>query len=188
MTERYCVGVDMGSRDLAGMEHDTLVTLRHVGLTAEVATHIVGGCYVTSVAVLGADTAERLARAFSKRGMTAASFPSIEAAGEGSKGYVRAQTAAAAQHEKQSGRLITFAGDDSLSGTASVDTLVTKTPIDEVVALGGEVGPDDLVVIDGFARPTYEGGRLILHVTPLADGRFRTFEISNPHQCCGGLH
>lgn len=168
------------------MEHDSLVTLDQMGVWAEVATQIVGGYYVASAALGDEQLAERVAAAFNQRGMTAITnaLPPRGA----SMAMRRAHQAALLHRDKAGGRVVRFAGDAALAPTIAVSDLLTGTPIDEVVALGGDIGPEDQIVVNGFARPTYSVGVLTLHVTPLADGRFRTFEIAHPHQCCGGLH
>ena len=189
MSERFCVGVDLASRDLAGIEHDSLVTLYQMGIWAEVATHIIGGFYVASAALPDRQTANRVAAAFNQRGMSAATD---EATGDpnvrANVAVDRSRQAARLHRNKVGGRVVRFVGDVTLDATVTVTQLLAGTPIDGVIALGGKVRPEDEIVIDGFARPTYAEGKLILHVTPLADGRYRTFEIANPHQCCGGLH
>ena len=58
-----------------------------------------------------------------------------------------------------------------------------------VVGIGAPVGEDDLVdTLDGHLRPerTPDGDRLL--VEPAGPGRWRPAEISDPHQCCGGVH
>ncbi len=188
MTATFCVGVDLASRDLSGMEHDSLVTLDQMGIWAEVATHIVGGFYVTSMALTSGPTADRVAAAFNHRGMTAATDAIVGGHRGASAAFDRAHQAAVRHRDKMGGRVVRFAGDDTLASTVAVTDLLWTTPIDDVVALGGHIKPEDQIVVDGFARPTYASGQLTLHVTPLADGRYRTFEIAHPHQCCGGLH
>lgn len=168
------------------MEHDSLVTLDQMGVWAEVTTHIVGDYYVASAALGDPPTAERVAAAFNQRGMTAITDALLPRGA--STAMQRAHHAALLHRDKAGGRVVRFAGDAAVAPTIAVSDLLATTPIDEVVALGGKIGSEDQIVVNGFARPTYSGGVLTLHVTPLADGRYRTFEIANPHQCCGGLH
>ena len=63
-----------------------------------------------------------------------------------------------------------------------------SSAIHEIRALGADVSDETEVVLDGFVRPQYEAGRIVLYVTARGDGLFQTYETADPHQCCGGLH
>jgi hypothetical protein len=84
------------------------------------------------------------------------------------------------------GRAVRFPGQSLLTGRLPAAELVTRSAIDEVVAIGVPVGPDSVVETAGFLRPTFTGGRLVLLVEPAAGGVLRPVEIEQPHQCCGG--
>jgi hypothetical protein len=90
------------------------------------------------------------------------------------------------------GRLVRFHGSKMLPESASVRTLTTSTAIDRVEPLtetmGGGIKGKTEIVLNGYCRPVLVDGERVLYVTPRSDARWQTYEIANPHQCCGGLH
>ena len=47
--------------------------------------------------------------------------------------------------------------------------------------------PDDATLsINGFTRPTFQGGKLELYVERVAGGLFAPVERQSPQECCGG--
>ena len=182
------IGLDLPGNDLAKLEHRTLTWLDEEGIAAvEVATHILDGRYVASVAI-AADVPRALATA-AHRGFVVA-LPAMLADGvicpvETPLG--RAVAAASNHYRRTGGRLVHFAGDALTKGTqVGAANLVVSSAIDEIVVLGATAGPDAVVVTNGFARPMMQSGRTVLVVTPFGDDRFRPFETQNPHRCCGG--
>jgi hypothetical protein len=83
-------------------------------------------------------------------------------------------------------RAVRFPGQDRLTGRHRAGDIMAWSEIDEVVGVGVPVGPDATVDTQGFLRPTYQAGRLVLLVEPAAGGVLRPSEIEQPHQCCGG--
>lgn len=84
------------------------------------------------------------------------------------------------------GRVVRSPGP-SFTGPVPVADLVEAGLV--VVGIGAPVGEDDLVdTLDGHLRPerSPDGDRLL--VEPAGPGRWRPAEISDPHQCCGGVH
>ena len=86
---------------------------------------------------------------------------------------------------RRSGRLFRFPGADDLVGRMTVAQLVARSAVDDVVMLGGQpLDPDTVVDTQGFVRPHFEGGRVVLHVRPAADGVAVPFEQPHPTPCC----
>lgn len=83
-------------------------------------------------------------------------------------------------------RAVRFPGQDRLTGRHRAGDITAWSEIDEVVGIGVPVGPDATVDTQGFLRPTYQAGRLVLLVEPAAGALLRPSEIEQPHQCCGG--
>jgi hypothetical protein len=82
------------------------------------------------------------------------------------------------------GRAIRFRGQDAIPEECSVGEIVRRTDIDRVEGVGAAVDDRTVVVTHRFLRPTFSAGELVLHVTPLADGRFQPFESGTPYRCC----
>jgi hypothetical protein len=109
--------------------------------------------------------------------------------GEEFRELVADLSAACERHrDRTSGRLVMFRGSAALGELVSVETLVSSTVIERVDAFGLPVEPGDSVLLKGYARPILVEGETVLHVTPLANGGFVTYEIADPHQCCDGHH
>lgn len=83
-------------------------------------------------------------------------------------------------------RCMRFPGQDTLTGVLPAIELVAHSAIDEVTGVGATVTPDAPVDTQGFLRPTFSSGRLVLLVEKAAGGVLRPVEIEQPHQCCGG--
>lgn len=74
---------------------------------------------------------------------------------------------------------------EGLSGAVEVGDVLDGTAIDQVVALGGTtVAREAVLETQGFVRPTFVGGSLVLHVRPGADGVLMPFEQPDPAACC----
>jgi len=101
-----------------------------------------------------------------------------------------ARTALAEAGSGSAGRAVRFPGSAGVTGRVTVADLVARTGIDEVRGLYGPVADGDVVETgpNGFLRPIWHGGQLVLLVEPTAGGVLKPFEIESPHQCCGGEH
>jgi hypothetical protein len=85
----------------------------------------------------------------------------------------------------EGGRAFLFPGSEALTGRMQVAELLAATAIERVVALGGrELGADDVLDTQGFVRPTFVGGSLVLQARPGIGGVFVPFEQPNPTPCC----
>lgn len=85
----------------------------------------------------------------------------------------------------EGGRAFLFPGSQGLSGAVEVGDVLDGTAIDQVVALGGTtVARRAVLETQGFVRPTFVGGSLVLHVRPGADGVLMPFEQPDPTACC----
>jgi hypothetical protein len=83
------------------------------------------------------------------------------------------------------GRAFVFGGSDRLSGVMPVADVLATSAIDEVRLLGGgPVHAGTELDTQGFVRPGYEGGRLVLLARPARGGRLVPFEQPNPTPCC----
>ena len=181
------LGLDREAKDLNQFEHAVLDCIGDAGIdTNEIATHIVSGHYVATL-ILDADQCPLAHQAAAAAGFTSADnefgsamAPTIDAVG-------RIRSAVFAHQHRVSGRLIRFPGyPTTLVDEVSVSALVDATAIDEVVALGADLGANAVIVANRFIRPTFQSGRTVLVVTALDDNRFRPYEIEHQHQCCGG--
>jgi hypothetical protein len=189
------IGLDRGTTDLAALEHDVLLwAARSIPDSHEIATHIIGGHYVASVAVTAGEEHEAL-KAASAFGFIVSGMSDLEPDDAVSAEPLsvdsipvgRARDAAVSHLMRLGGRLIRFPGYEMTTvDEVSVSQLLASTSIDEVIPLGSSLGHEAVVVANGFMRPTLSGGRTTLVVTPLEDNRFAPFETENPHQCCGG--
>jgi hypothetical protein len=83
------------------------------------------------------------------------------------------------------GRAVRFPGVDELVGTLPVGEVPARSAIDRVEVLGGgPADPETLLETDGFVRPMWRAGELVLVVTPAAGGRLVPFERRDPTPCC----
>ncbi|WP_353647702.1 hypothetical protein ABLG96_12445 [Nakamurella sp. A5-74] len=95
-----------------------------------------------------------------------------------------AEQAAAAHHDRSSGRVVRFPGSDKLTGTVTVAD-VLSTAIDRIEVLGGgDPAPGSLLVTRDFLRPRWNSGRLVLHVQPAVGDTWVPFETPKPTPCC----
>jgi hypothetical protein len=180
------IGIDFGRVELVRLEHE--LTTRVGRAAIEIATHVVRGQYVGSVRSSVLNLGD-IARLFPEADIALATTdPDADAVSHVEERVSRAECAADAHAARMSGRLIWFAGDGRLASVASVGHIVDRTDIERVVALGAEIDDFDLVALNGFVRPVFQNGQVVLHVTTGAENVFRTFETANPHQCCGGAH
>ena len=83
------------------------------------------------------------------------------------------------------GRVVSFPGQDVVTGAVTVGDLVATTAVDAVVGLAGTVvGAVDVVDTAGWVRPRWNDGRLELLVERGAGGVLRPFEQRRQVACC----
>ena len=172
MSARVLV-LDSGERDRAAVEHLAAARAGAAGCAVlEIATHVVrppGGTPHYAATVLHDGTA-----------------PPGPGSGIGTGHAGCAALLAAAHAGRTSGRMVRFGGDDAVVGDHTVAQLLEDTAIEAVLVVGGSQAPLDAVVsTGGFARPTLEGGRVVLRTRPGVAGLLRPAEVADPHRCCG---
>jgi hypothetical protein len=94
---------------------------------------------------------------------------------------------AARQHaHRESGRAVLYPGADTVTGTVTLEHLLTHTAIERATILGTPEPPAPTAQIDTRAhvRPTWHTGHLTLALTPAPAGRLAPFEVPNPTPCC----
>ena len=91
---------------------------------------------------------------------------------------------ALAQHGV-SGRAVVFPGS-ALTGAVRIGDLLAGSSIDRLYVVGGsdQPGAEDFLDTRDHLRPEWQGGELVLAVTPAGPGRFAPFEVPNPTPCC----
>lgn len=83
------------------------------------------------------------------------------------------------------GRVVSFPGQATVTGTVPVARLVASTAVDAAVGLAGTPVLDaDVVDTGGWLRPRWNGGRLELLVERAAGGLLRPFEQRAQIPCC----
>jgi len=87
---------------------------------------------------------------------------------------------------RNSGRAVVLPLNLDISGHVKVKDLINKSEIDSVIAIGEELPDDAMLSINGFIRPTFQGGKLELYVERATGGLFTPVERQSPHECCGG--
>ena len=181
------LGLDREAKDLNQFEHAVLECIGDVGINAtEIVTHIVSGHYLATLS-LDAEQCAMAHRAAAGAGFTSGDNEFGYADAPSSDAVARIRAGVFAHQHRVSGRLIRFPGyAATLVEELTVSALLAATPIDEVVALGADLGDDALIVANRFIRPTFQSGRTVLVVTALEKHRFRPYEIEHQHQCCGG--
>lgn len=189
------IGVVGGERDRARLEHVALELAAGIPGVNLACTHEVaeaGGHYGATLRLarpLDAEAAGRLDRELARRGYGAVMLDGESHATLGDPGHAPAARALAELLARgEDGRAIEFEGRAGVPAVVTVEELIRTTAIDDVVALGAEITRESAIATDDFLRPRFGAGRLVLHVTALADGRFRPFEVPSPHQCCAHDH
>jgi hypothetical protein len=182
MISEQTVGIDFGRIELGELEHQLISRMGRAA--REIATHIVDGRYVGSVVSteLRNQDFEQL---FPDACLSRAVFD-VAAEVQDRARVLPVEVAADRHAARHSGRLVRFGGDERLPPIASVGHITDNSDINVVVGLGADVTDEHLVHLNGFVRPVFVGGRIVLHVTAGGDATLRTFETANPHQCCGG--
>lgn len=181
------LGLDREAKDLNQFEHAVLECIGDAGIDpSEIATHIVSGHYVATLN-LDADQCQLAHQVAAGAGFMSADNEFGSGVAPTTDAEARIRSAVFAHQHRVSGRLVRFPGyPATLVDEVSVSALVATTAIDEVVALGADLGVDAVIVANHFVRPTFASGRTIVVVTALDDNRFRPYEIEHQHQCCGG--
>lgn len=153
-------------RNTGEAEHATLGLTGAVPSTPDVvmATHFTGGAVV----------------------VTAQADGTVEVLGSTPDGGLDPAELVARHTARRSGRLFRFPGVDELVGRLTVAQLVTGSAIDDVVMLGQRepLGPDAVIDTQGFVRPYFVDGHVVLEVRPAADGLVIPFEQRHPTPCC----
>ena len=180
-------GLDREAKDLNQFEHAVLGCTDDAGINpTEIATHIVSGHYVATIN-LDADQCAMVHRVAAAAGFTTGDNEFGSGAPPTTDAEARIRSAVFAHQHRVSGRLIRFPGyPATLVDEVTVSALLAATSIDEVVALGADLGDDAVIVANCFIRPVFQSERIVLAVTALEENRFRPYEIEHQHQCCGG--
>jgi len=87
---------------------------------------------------------------------------------------------------KHSGRAVVFPLEIDVSASVTAETLIKKSGIDSIIAIGQKLPPKAQIQINGYLRPTFHSGKLELYVEKGAGGSFSPVEVQSPHECCGG--
>jgi len=87
---------------------------------------------------------------------------------------------------KISGRVVVFPLDIDVTTSVTAETLIKKSGIDSVIAIGEELPAKAQIHINGYLRPTLNNGKLELYVERVAGGDFSPVERETAHECCGG--
>jgi hypothetical protein len=96
-----------------------------------------------------------------------------------------AAAAVTAHQDGSAGRAFIFPGSEQLLGVLRVGDLMARTTIDDVLLMGGvPVNRDSDLDTQGFVRPVFRGGRLVLLTRPGIGGVVVPFEQPNPTPCC----
>jgi hypothetical protein len=194
---RCWIGLDGGERDRGQVEHDVLEIVGELAEQASfICTHVVRdpeAHYAGSLKLETHPAPRRLAALAAAAARAGYSAVAIGEGGEATRLGPDARWDGAAQVARlkaagEEGRAIRFVGQAACGGVRSVREIVASSAVDRVEGLGSAVTPASLVDTCDFLRPLLRAGELVLVVTPLADGRFRPFEIASPHPCCDADH
>jgi hypothetical protein len=83
------------------------------------------------------------------------------------------------------GRAFIFPGSEELVGVVRVGDLLARTTIGDVLQMGGQpVDPETDLDTQGFVRPVFRDGHLVLLTRPGIDGVVVPFEQPDPTPCC----
>jgi hypothetical protein len=104
--------------------------------------------------------------------------------------YAEAAGQAATAHAaKRAGRAVRYPGVAALVGAITVDELLARSAIEQVILLGGAApAPSTVVNTRDFVRPEWRDGQLTLITTPAGPGRIAPFEVPDPRPCCVDHH
>lgn len=85
---------------------------------------------------------------------------------------------------RRDGRAFKFHGQEALRGERSVAEILECTEIERVECLRAPVTNDAVIETTEYLRPLLADGVMVLHVRPLANGRFQPLESATRHRCC----
>ncbi|WP_030380535.1 MULTISPECIES: hypothetical protein [unclassified Streptomyces] len=192
---RTVIGVDAGSAPLREADH--LIHDLAAGLalppTTVACTHPVRTGRRPHLATTFALPDEATARAVWHRLVAhlASAAPETGAAyaelRHGPEELAEAAAGAAREHaHRESGRAVLYPGADAVTGTVTLEHLLTHTAIEQATVLGTPEPPAPTAEIETRAhvRPTWHTGHLTLALTPAPAGRLAPFEVPNPTPCC----
>jgi hypothetical protein len=199
------IGIDIEGRpDITELEHRVLTSLDLLPSRPDhVVTHVArkGVPYATAALHFRADDTSRSSTADLARrlvdllgGTAVGVLDAVRPTGGDHAAVVAGDPASAVHCLKQArdsfhriaGRCVRFPGQARLTGSHPVNRILERSAITRVASSGWPVALDDMVRTDGFLRPVFEHGELVLRVDPAAGGRFVPSETFEPSTCCGG--
>ncbi|MFC5728706.1 MULTISPECIES: hypothetical protein [Nocardioides] len=96
-----------------------------------------------------------------------------------------AEPAVAEHRSRSAGRLARYPGRTEIERRLTAAEVVARSCVDVVDSLAGTVvGPESVLDLTGFARPTWREGRCSLLVQPAAGGVLVPFEARDQVPCC----
>ena len=180
------VALEQGWSDTVEAEHGALAGAAVLGRpVASACTHVASGPDGVPRVVVTLELSDLDGRRETPPsvGQTAATRPSEPPFAQHSGVGYAAQVSAHAG--RTGGRAFRFPGWEELTGVLTVAELVARSGIDEVAVVGGAPpAPDARVDTQGFVRPLYRGGRLVLHLRRAVGGGYVPFEQPDPIPCC----
>lgn len=87
-----------------------------------------------------------------------------------------------------SARFIIFPSEIATFTKHSPTELISRTAIEQVIAIGEEIPMDAAIDTRNYLRPVLYEGKITLFVERLYTGEYAPIERENPHECCGGAH
>lgn len=95
-----------------------------------------------------------------------------------------AQAAVGLELAGELGRAVVYPGVELLTGAVAAAQVTELTGINQVTAMGGELGPDTMLQTRDHVRPTRHQGHWRLVVQPAIGGVMVPFEAPEQHDCC----
>ena len=169
-------GVDAGSRSLREADHLIHDLVARLPGSVVACTHLIRGDRPHIAVSLRSDVDSLPVG------------PEVGVASAGARSGPDDLAAAAAEAVAQhgvSGRAVVFPGS-ALTGAVRVGDLLAGSSIMRLHVVGGpdQPGADHFLDTRDHLRPEWQGGELVLAVTPAGPGRFAPFEVPNPTPCC----
>ncbi|SNR87599.1 hypothetical protein [Blastococcus mobilis] len=97
-----------------------------------------------------------------------------------------ALASAIAHRDRTEGRVVRFPGQADLPEQLSLEELVERTVVEDVVRVGVAEDASPLLRTNGYVRLELADGRVRLPVIPWDDGEVCPFEQRDQHPCCDG--
>lgn len=164
----YAVTVDAGLRDLRAADHLLRTFAAELGLNEGGfgCTHLVRGERPRVVVSLAPESEAELDEV--RAGLVAGGYEVTEGAPDAV------------------GRAVLYRGAGLLSGTMTVEEVLSVSVIDRVTVLGaaGHPHPGTPLVTRRHVRPQWQGGELVLTAMPAVGGTLAPFEVPEPTPCC----